>query len=284
MSDAPDPQRPYDDVDAPVVAENTSVKKQSAVRDERLSSGIHELDPLIQGGFRAGKTYLVIGAPGTGKTIFALQFLYQGLLSGEKALYVAVDQKPADVIEQAVSLGWDFSPYIDNKNLLLLDASAYIKSRVASNEARFDVQKVVVELNNHIMQTGAKRVAIDPFAPLISADNAGSRVQDNARMLLHSLQGEVKTTTLITRHAAVKTARGIEEYLVAGTIVLNMELEASRFVRNLILQKMRSTEFQPARFLFNIVPARGIVLQPNEVTLPPNDLVLQPVLLRPHNT
>jgi KaiC/GvpD/RAD55 family RecA-like ATPase len=127
-------------------------------------------------------------------------------------------------------------------------------------------------------------VAIDPFAPLISADNAGSRVQDNARMLLHSLQGEVKTTTLITSHAAVKTARGIEEYLVAGTIVLNMELEASRFVRNLTLQKMRSTDFQPARLLFNIVPARGIVLQPNEVTLPPTELVLQPVLLRPHNT
>ncbi|MPZ77077.1 MAG: AAA family ATPase [Deltaproteobacteria bacterium] len=232
------------------------------MHEKRLSTGIQQLDLLIEGGFHAGKTYLVVGEPGTGKTIFGLQFLYKGLKSGEKALYVAVDQKPTDVIEQAVSLGWDLSPFIEKKDFLLLDASAYIKSRVGSSEMKSDMQKVILELNNHITQTGARRVVIDPLGPLIATDDSNSRVQDQARMLLYSLQGQGKTTTLITSHSVGRSARGIEEYLVAGTIVLEMELANNRFVRILTVEKMRSTAFNPAQYLFNIVPVQGIVLQP----------------------
>jgi KaiC/GvpD/RAD55 family RecA-like ATPase len=54
---------------------------------------------------------------------------------------------------------------------------------------------------------------------------------------------------------------GLEEYLVAGTIVLEMELIKSRFVRSLTIEKMRSTALEPAQYLFKIVPDRGIVLQ-----------------------
>ena len=47
-----------------------------------------------------GKSYLVIGEPGTGKTVFALQFLVNGLMNKEKGLYVAIDEKPADVFRR----------------------------------------------------------------------------------------------------------------------------------------------------------------------------------------
>ncbi len=74
---------------------------------QRISTGIDELDLLVEGGFRAGRSYLIVGEPGTGKTIFGLQFLYKGLLNGEKSLYVAIDEQPAEVIEQAASTGVD---------------------------------------------------------------------------------------------------------------------------------------------------------------------------------
>jgi len=50
------------------------------MQGKRIPTGIPELDMLIEGGLRAGKTYLVVGEPGTGKTVFGLQFLVNGLM------------------------------------------------------------------------------------------------------------------------------------------------------------------------------------------------------------
>ena len=50
------------------------------MKGKRIPTGIPELDMLIEGGLRAGKTYLVVGEPGTGKTVFGLQFLVNGLM------------------------------------------------------------------------------------------------------------------------------------------------------------------------------------------------------------
>jgi len=79
-------------------------------------------------------------------------------------------------------------------------------------------------------------------------------------MLFYGLQANTKTTNLLTTYAVERNVRGIEEYLVAGTFVLEMELVKSRFVRTLTIEKMRSTALEPAQYTFNIASERGIVL------------------------
>src|SRR6185436_19680914 len=138
------------------------------MKSKRVATGIGELDALIEGGFRKGKTYLVVGEPGTCKSIFGLQFLVQGLREREKGLYVAIDEKPADVIEQAASLGWDLGPYIESKEFLILDASAYFSARANDGQNKsVDVQRVVADLGSYITRLGAARVVIDPVGPLL---------------------------------------------------------------------------------------------------------------------
>ena len=228
---------------------------------KRLSTGIAELDMVIEGGLRAGKTYLVVGEPGTGKTVFGLQFLVSGLMEKEKGLYVAIDEKPADVIEEAASLGWDLTPFIESKEFVILDASAYFNARSNDGQKNVDVQRIIADLNAYIARMGASRVVIDPVGPLLFTRDSTSRVFDQARMLFYGLQANNSTTNLLTTYSVERNVRGIEEYLVAGTIVLEMELAKSRFVRTLTVEKMRSTALEPAQYLFNIVPDRGIVLQ-----------------------
>ena len=229
---------------------------------KRIPTGVPELDALIEGGLRAGKTYLIVGAPGTGKTVFGLQFLVSGLMEKEKGLYVAIDEKPADVIEQAASLGWDLTPFIESKEFLILDASAYFNARASDGQGRnIDVQRVIADLNNYIARMGASRVVIDPVGPLLFSRDSTSRVFDQARMLFYGLQANTNTTNLLTTYSVERSARGIEEYLVSGTFVLEMELTNSRFVRTLTIEKMRSTALAPAQYVFNIVQDRGIVLQ-----------------------
>ena len=232
------------------------------MKNERVPTGILELDRLIQGGLRTGKTYLVIGEPGTGKTVFALQFLVNGLMNKEKGLYVAIDEKPADVMEQAKSLGWDLAPFIDSKDFLILDASAYFGARAAEGQARsIDVQRVVTDLSNYISRLGASRVAIDPVGPLLFSRDSMSRVLDQTRLLFYGLQANSGTTNLLTTYAIERQIRGIEEYLVSGTFVLEMELVNRRFVRTLTLEKMRSTALAPGQYVFDILAGRGIVLR-----------------------
>src|SRR3970282_2424803 len=105
-----------------------------AFNEQRISTGIDDLDRVVEGGFRAGRSYLIVGEPGTGKTIFGLQFLYKGLLNGERSLYVAIDEQPAEVIAQGASLGWDLSPYIERKEFLILGAAGYIHRRAGDNQ------------------------------------------------------------------------------------------------------------------------------------------------------
>ncbi|MGH7810115.1 MAG: RAD55 family ATPase, partial [Candidatus Binatia bacterium] len=125
---------------------------------KRVPTGVPELDILIEGGLREGKTYLVLGQPGTGKSILCLQFLVRGLMEKEKCLYVAIDEKPADVIDQATSLGWDLAPFIESKEFLILDASAYFGARAVDAAKGVDVQRVTADLNTYIARMGATRV------------------------------------------------------------------------------------------------------------------------------
>ena len=231
------------------------------MKAKRIPTGISELDLLIEGGLRKGKTYLVVGEPGTGKTVFGLQFLMNGLMEKERGLYVAIDEKPADVIEQAASLGWDLAPFIDSREFLILDASAYFNTRVADDEGKsVDVQRVLTDLNTYINRLGASRLVIDPVGPLLFSNDATSRALDQARMLFYGLQANTKTTNLLTTYAIERNVRGIEEYLVAGTFVMEMKLVQRRFVRTVSIEKMRSTALEPAQYDFRIAHGRGIVL------------------------
>jgi KaiC/GvpD/RAD55 family RecA-like ATPase len=230
---------------------------------KRISTGIADLDPLIEGGLREGKSYLVIGEPGTGKTVFGLQFLVTGLMEKEKGLYVAIDEKPADVVEEAVSLGWDLAPFIESREFLILDASAYFSTRISEGANRgVDVERVVADLRNYVTRMGASRVVIDPVGPLLFNRDAATRALDQARMLLYGLQANLNTTNLLTTYAVERNGHGIEEYLVAGTFVLDLERTHGRYKRTLAIEKMRSTALAPAQYPFSIVQDRGIVLQP----------------------
>jgi len=234
---------------------------------KRVSSGIPGLDPLIEGGFPEGKSYLITGESGTGKSIFCIQFILKGLVEGQKAVYVAVDEKPADILEAAASLGWDLLKYIEQKSLLILDASPLFSSRMgAGKEKEVDVQKTVGDLTAYVKRMGASRVIIDPVGPLILSRDPSTRAQEHVRTLVHSLQDNMGTTNLLTSYANPGiTGAGdgaIEEFLVAGVIILSIARVQNRMVRTLMIRKMRGTAIDLMEHQFNIVREKGIVLKP----------------------
>ena len=230
-----------------------------------VSTGITGLDSLLQGGFLAGRSYLVTGDAGTGKTTACMQFLLSGLKEHEKAVYVTVDERPAEILQSASSLDWDLQSYVQDKSLAILDASPYFGGRTGTElEKGVDLPKIVSDLASYAKRMEATRLAIDPVTPLILFGDSPMRVQEHARLLLHLLQSQLTTTNLLTAHLPEKTEQnltnGIEEFLAAGVLILKMGQVNDRFVRTVKVKKMRGIPLEPGEYPFSITKGTGIVI------------------------
>ena len=235
------------------------------IQTERVTTGIDDLDALLEGGFPQGRSILVTGDPGTGKSIFALQFIYHGLLKGERAIYVTADEGPMDILEQAASMGWDFEKYVENKELAILNAGTYLSSLPGSGKERqIDIHKAVGDLAGFVNRLEAKRLVLDPAGPFVLLRDTTTRIQDQTRLLIKLLRTSMQTTNLLTSYGVPRTGErtmhGVEEYLVAGAIVLEMIWKDEQLCRAMIVEKMRCTDIKPRQLGFDIVKGQGIVL------------------------
>jgi circadian clock protein KaiC len=230
---------------------------------ERISTGIAGLDRLLHGGYIKGRSHLLTGDTGTGKTIACLQFLIHSLRRGEKAVYVTVDERPAEILESAASFSWDFQQHIQEKNLVILDASPYFGARSGAGEKGIDPQKIVADLGSYARRLGATLLIIDPITPLILPTDPTSSSQDQGRSLMQLIQSQLNTTNLFTAHLTARaqsTSNDIEQFLASGVFVFKTTELNGRFSRALTIRKMRGTAIEPADYPFVLVPNEGIAL------------------------
>ena len=230
---------------------------------QRISTGIAGLDRLLHGGYIKGRTYLLTGESGTGKTIACLQFLVSALLMGEKAVYVTVDERPVEILESAESFAWDLQHYIQNKRLVILDASPYFGGRAGGAEG-VDPQKIVADLGNYARRLGATTLIVDPLTPLILPTDPHTAAHDQARSLIQLIQAQLNTTTIFTAHCS-DAANGnitasIEQFLVSGVLIFKTVAIDGLRERAMTIKKMRGTATDPADYRFAIRRGDGIVL------------------------
>jgi len=107
---------------------------------------------------------------------------------------------------------------------------------------------------------------LDPAGPFVLLRDSAVRMQDQVRLLIKLMRASMTTTNLLTSYAVPRTGErsmhGMEEYLVAGAIVLEMVWKNGELARSLIVEKMRCTDVKPTQLEFEIVKGQGIVLHP----------------------
>lgn len=232
---------------------------------ELVPTGITGLDRII-GGFIKGRTYLVAGETGTGKTLFALNFIVSGIRRGEAGVYVLIDENVEDLIAGAKHFGWDLDKFIDLNFLSIMtlvpDFSEKFKGKAMEAVAR----SIVKSIEQEVERINAKRLVIDPVAPLISLEEKDViKVREYIRYLILELERTVGTTTIITSEIPTGTNLlsrfGVEEFLASGVIVLGLEKTYTGIIRTMFIRKMRWLPVKPSVYRFEIVPKVGIVLR-----------------------
>ena len=88
---------------------------------ERIPTGIKNFDSLIDGGFPKSSISLIVGTPGTGKSIFCMQVLYNNALKGKKCLYLNLEQSEGKIQSQMEQFGWDLEKAGKNLRIVSVD-------------------------------------------------------------------------------------------------------------------------------------------------------------------
>ena len=218
---------------------------------ERVKTGIAKLDEVLCGGFPRGGITLVAGGPGTGKTILAAQYLYNGAVKfNERGMYVSFEESAETFKEYMLTLGFDFDKLEKDGKVRILD-TATMSSEALESTLNF--------IFDRVRALGAKRLVIDSITALTVASQKAIDVRVLVSLLQKLLRKEGCTTILITETPWGRNGigTGVEEFIADGIILLETFSDGIEFKRRLSILKMRATSHDMRYYRYNIVEGEG---------------------------
>lgn len=228
---------------------NLLIKKEKKIPDkiERVSSGIGNFDKLVQGGFEKNATNLVVGSSGSGKSIFAVHFLMQGLRKGEKCLYITFEEKKEVFFMNMKQFGFDLEQEEKKGKFVFLEYTPE-KVKTMLEEGGGVIESIV-------LREGVSRIVIDSITSfeLLFDDDLKKR---EAALELFGMLRKWNTTTLLTYEEDPtkdgKASSKALEFESDSIIVLYFVRTGKKRERFLEIIKMRGTEHSREIFPFDI--------------------------------
>ncbi len=219
----------------------------------RVKSGIIGLDTLIGGGFRDKSVNVVVGASGTGKTIFALQFLLKGIEANEKGIYVSFDMDAKAIVTLAESLGWyEITQALEDGRLVATRSRANTIDYL--NEGILDfIEKNAEEKS---------RIVVDSLTPLITPVDFSHRSDIN--WFFDQLRAN--GTCIVTVEERFTGSLSLPEvalpiFLADSAFYLKNIGYGEPFSRTIEIVKHRASWHAEGVFPYRILPGLGIVIE-----------------------
>jgi circadian clock protein KaiC len=202
------------------------------VYEERISSGIPDLDKMLTGGgFHRGSSILLSGVAGSGKSSVAASFIDAACRRGDKAIYFSFEESAAQSVRNMRSIGLDLQPWLD-KGLL---------KHVAARPTFYSLEMHLAVMLREIQKFDARMVVLDPISAFMES---GDRLEVQSMLLriVDYLKNRgitaVFTNLMHTQEGVASTDAGLSSLMDAWILLLNREINGE-FNRELYLLKAR---------------------------------------------
>ena len=233
-------------------------------RVQKLATGIPSFDLIAKGGLPEGRTTLLSGTAGSGKTVFAVQFLGAGIATGQNGVFVTFEESASDIRQNMLSFGWDLAEWERAGKFAVVDASP--DPHIDTVESgTFDLSALLVRVQHAVQRLGAKRVALDSLGAVFSQFSDQSTVRKELFRIAWALKS-MGVTALLTAERTMDygpVARfGVEEFIADNVMILRNVLEDENRRRTIEILKFRGTDHQKGQFPLTIAPDSGVVVIP----------------------
>ena len=208
---------------------------------EKIKTGINGLDQVLKGGLRKNSSILVTGAPGTGKTILALQFIYHGAKKyNENGIFIATEDDPNDLRKNAKNLGMDLEDMEKKGKIFIVNKPlATLKGGIESIKGLLDL----------IKKKNIKRIALDSlifFEYLYPKSNSNAmEFRRHVLLVMQKIKHAGVTFVAVSERKITDLDRleyDMMDFVFEGFIVLSRIRKGSYFERVLTVAKIRGQD------------------------------------------
>lgn len=224
---------------------------------EKATTGIAGFDEITSGGLPSKRTSLLVGGPGSGKTVFAMQFLVHGAtVRQEPGIFVAFEEASARIVANFDGFGWGL-PALQPELLFILEAQPAPDLIQSGN---FDLGGLLAALQAQVRHMGAKRIVFDALDVLLALlPDAAAQRREVYR--LHQWLIDLGLTAIVTAKADANASNGVGpqafgfmQFMVDCAVILNHGVVLGVSQRNLRVQKYRGSAFDENESPFVIGP------------------------------
>lgn len=225
--------------------------------DLKIRTGIPGFDLIVDGGLKEGKTIVLSGESGSGKSTFGMQFLHNGASDfDESGIFVTLSQSPQELIRDFEGYGWDIQKLIDEEKILIIDARPFkmddgmFESDLLYETEPFPFTHLTQLILQGIKKINAKRLVVDSLSVLSMQYGNQFNTRQGIQKMIHALDERKCTSIFISEKLDSRTPP--EWYAASGIVILNHIQKTNTMERSIQVIKMRGTKHSeqtyPIRF------------------------------------
>ncbi len=208
---------------------------------QKTLTGIEGLDEVTNSGLPTGRTTLICGSAGSGKTVLGMEFLVHGILEyGEPGVFMAFEETEKDLSQNVASFGFDLDK-LQEEGKLVID-HVFIERSEIEETGEYDLEGLFIRLGAAVDEINAKRVVLDTIEVLFAGLKNQSIIRAELRRLFRWLKDR-GLTAIVTgeRGEGMLTRYGLEEYVADCVILLDHRVTDQISTRRLRIVKYRGT-------------------------------------------
>jgi circadian clock protein KaiC len=232
---------------------------------DRVKTGVQAFDELVMGGLPRARTTVVGGTPGSGKTVFATQFLAHGITTfNENGVLVTFEEPPADIEANMRAFGSELAKWRKDGRLGFVDASPPASDELIVGD--FDLVGLLSRIQHAVKTVNAKRVVLDSLTQLFDHFIGDPKILRRELFHISSALKKAGLTVLMTAERNSKygeiTRHRLEEFVADNVVILRNVLHREKRRRTIEVLKMRGSHHAEGEAPFTLLANQGVVAVP----------------------